>query len=151
MKAAVVHKIAKFVSWPAGAFQSPRAPIRFCVAGSDPMRAALMKLEVREVHGRRISVRGIADPGEVERRCDVLYLSDEGIQSPSIWVRGISDKPVLTFGESNADDADSSIVTISIDGNKVRFAINVAASEKAQLNIGAQLLQLAEFSNGRRH
>ena len=150
VKAAVVHKITKFVSWPAGAFQSPKAPIRFCVAGSEPLRAALTKLEVYEVHGRRFSVRGIADPVEVGRRCDVLYLSDEGIRNPSIWVREILDKPVLTFGESNADAADSSIVTISIDSNKVKFAINVAASEKAQLNIGAQLLQLAALSNRRR-
>lgn len=150
VKAAVVHKITKFVSWPAGAFKSPKAPIRFCVAGSEPLRAALTKLEVYEIHGRRFLVRGIADPVEVGGRCDVLYLSNEGVQNPSLWVREISDKPVLTFGEPNKKVTDSSIVTISIDRNKVKFDINVAASEKARLSIGAQLLQLAALTSKRR-
>lgn len=151
MKAAVVHKITKFVSWPSDAFPSGSAPIRFCVAGSEPLRTALTKLQVYEVHGRSFLVRGVADPVEVGSRCDVLYLSDEGIPDPATWVREIADKPVLTFGESIEEGVESSIFTISIDHNKVKFDINVAASERARLTIGAQLLQLAALSKrGRR-
>lgn len=150
VKAAVVHKITKFVSWPEDAFQSNKSPIRFCVAGSEPLRAALTRLQVHEVHGRSFLVRGVADPVDASGGCDVLYLSDEGVSDPSLWVHEIADKPVLTFGESKKDEADSSIVTISINRNKVRFDINVAASERARLNISAQLLQLAALTNNRR-
>ena len=42
VKAAVVHKIAKFVTWPDSAFSSADSPIRFCVVGNGGIFEALM-------------------------------------------------------------------------------------------------------------
>jgi hypothetical protein len=150
VKAAVVHKITKFVSWPADAFQASDDAIRFCVAGSEPLLEELEKLQAYEVHGRAIQVRGVVEPDDVVGNCEVLYLSEEGVQDSSPWVRQLSDKPVLTFGESGAGADAANIITLSINRNKVKFDINVAANEKTGLSIGAQLLQLAALSNKRR-
>ena len=50
---------------------------------------------------------------------------------------------MLTFGESGSAGANISIVRLAIRRDKVRFAINTNASNRAGLTISAQLLQLA--------
>lgn len=149
VKAAVAHKITKFVSWPEYAFSDPDAPIRFCVAGNAPIRRALEDLTSHEIHGRTLSVHTVIRPADAPGSCDVLYVSMEGAQDPSAWLDVVAGHPVLTFGETPENGGEASIVTMTVHDNKVRFNINVEASERAGLNIGAQLLQLAVLSNRR--
>ena len=149
VKAAVAHKIAKFVSWPDHAFDDPHAPIRFCVAGNAPIRRALEELKGRTIHGRQLTVESISRPTAALGNCDVLYVSRDSAHDPSEWIAVVARHPVLTFGETAENGGDASIVTLAVRNNKVRFDINVEASDRAGLNIGAQLLQLAAMSNRR--
>ena len=148
VKAAVVHKIAKFVSWPATSFESDDAPLQFCVAGRGMMYAALQKFDDRTVHGRPVRVYHVPDPMSAVAICDVLYLNPDDGRQAADWLRAVADDPVLTFGEAGQLGADDSIVTVTIRRNKVRFAINTEASDRAGLDISAQLLQLAAALGG---
>jgi len=145
VKAAIVTKITKFVSWPDGALGDGDAPLRFCVAEDREIFDAFLELRNYEIKGRPMSVQLVSAPSEAALDCDVLYLSDAGIDDPAAWLTEIESQPILTFGESS----EYSIVTITIRRKKVRFSINTRASEKAGLDIGAQLLQLAALSNRR--
>lgn len=145
IKAAIVHKITKFVSWPDGALGDSESPIRFCVAGDRDTYDALKIFEAHPVQGRPVLVAAVSEPEDVTRRCDVLYLADAGVASPDVWLAKIATQPILTIGES----AGASIVKITIRRKKVRFAINLEACELAGLNVGAQLLQLAALSDRR--
>lgn len=145
VRVAIVTKITKFVSWPDGALGEGDAPIRFCVADNREIFDAFLELRNHEIKGRPMSIQLVSAPPEAARDCDVLYMSDSGIDDPSVWLAEISTQPILTFGESS----DFSIVTITIRRKKVRFSINTQASDKAGLDIGAQLLQLAALSNRR--
>jgi hypothetical protein len=143
VKAAVVHKITKFVAWPDTAFASRDSPIRFCVAGQALMFDALQNLAERPIQGRPVHVVHMQEPVGMASNCDVLYLSPQKDQAAVDWLQPIADSPVLTFGESGKKGADGSIVRVSIRRDKVRFAINTDASDRAGLSISAQLLQLA--------
>ena len=143
VKAAIVHKIAKFVSWPEQRFDADNDRLRFCVLGDERILAAFEKLADRPIHGREIDVQFAPAPAEVATTCDVLYLAGDEQREASEWLEAVAGQPVLTFAESGRYAGDGSIVSMSIRRNKVRFSINLDANQGSQLRISAQLLQLA--------
>ena len=148
VKAAVVHKIAKFVTWPDSAFQAPDSPIRFCVSGNGGIHNALDRMGGRPIHGRAVVVKRVDQPAEAAASCDLLYLTEDADREPGDWLRAVANKPVLTFGDAGAYGGDDSIVMLTIRRNKVRFAINLEANANTGLSISAQLLQLAAGVGG---
>ena len=148
VKAAVVHKIAKFVTWPESAFASADAPIRFCVVGNGGIFDALNRMSDRPIQGRKVIVQRVLNPASVAGNCDVLYLTPDVERQAGEWISLIADEPVLTFGDAGAYGGSDSIVMLTIRRNKVRFAINLEANARTGLSISAQLLQLAAAVGG---
>ena len=148
VKAAVVHKIAKFVTWPESAFASADAPMRFCVAGNGGIFEALNRIGDRPVHGREVVVRRAPEPTSVVASCDVLYLTPDADRQAREWLDSVANAPVLTFGDAEAYGGTDSIVMLTIRRNKVRFVLNLEANTGTGLRISAQLLQLAAAVGG---
>ena len=149
VKAAIVHKISKFVDWPESAFSSEDSPIRFCVVGDDQILEALKKLSDRRIHGRLIDAIVAPDPSAVATSCDVLYLGSDAERDVAEWTDQVAGQPILTFGETGGYGAENSIVSVMVRRDKVRFEINLEANDGTGLRIGAQLLQLAAAVGGR--
>lgn len=143
VKAAIVHKIAKFVTWPESRFVADNEPLRVCVRGDAQILEAFLALQDRPIRGRLLSVSPAPEPTAAAAACDVLYLTQDERHSASEWLDAVAGHPVLTFGEAGGFAGDGSIVSMAIRRNKVRFSINLKANENSQLRIGAQLLQLA--------
>lgn len=143
VKAAIAHKIAKFVSWPDGRFDTEDRPLRFCVLGNRMILKAFESLSDRPIHGRSVRVLSAPQPLLVASSCEVLYLGHDNEREAAEWLSSVAGQPVLTFGESGEYGGDGSIVTMTIRRNKVSFSINLDANENTGLRISAQLLQLA--------
>jgi len=143
VKAVVVHKIAKFVSWPDARFDANDARLRLCVIGDRMVLDAFEALSERPIQGRALEVRSAPQPIEVADSCEVLFLGGDNERAASEWLEAVAGQPVLTFGNAGEYGAKGSIVTMTIRRNKVRFAINLEANEDTGLRISAQLLQLA--------
>jgi len=143
VKAAIVHKIAKFVTWPESRFVADDAPLRVCVQGDAQVLDAFLALQDRPIRGRLLSVNPAPEPSTAAAACDVLYLTDDEHHSAGEWLDAVAGHPVLTFAEAGGFAGDGSIVSMAIRRDKVRFSINLKANENSQLRIGAQLLQLA--------
>ena len=148
VKAAVVHKIAKFVTWPQSAFAAPDSPLRFCVVGDGMIFDALSRMSDRPIHGRNVTVRRVLDPSAAAGECDVMYLTNDIERPATAWLGEVADRPVLTFGDAESYGGSESIVMLTIRRNKVRFAINLEANSGTGLSISAQLLQLAASVGG---
>lgn len=143
VKAAIIYKIAKFVDWPEDAFSTRTEPLPLCLAESDPIGPSLDSLAGKIVWGRPLAIKRLSEISMVEADCRILFLGQDTLDSRNRLVSNVADSPVLTIGDS-ADFVDvGGIVTLEIEQSRVRFAINVGASERAGLNISAQLLQLA--------
>ena len=143
VKAAIVHKIAKFVTWPASRFVADDDRLRICVLGDAQVLDAFEALHNRPIHGRLLSVDAAPEPRAAAAACDVLYLTYDAQHSPDEWLDAVAGHPVLTFAEAGGYAGEGSIVAMAIRRNKVSFSINLKANESSQLRIGAQLLQLA--------
>jgi hypothetical protein len=145
VKAAIVYKIAKFVSWPDEAFPRGDRSLRICLAAAEPIAPAMDALKGRTVQGRMIEVHHFEDTTTPASDCAILFLGHDATVRRTSLLSDVADSPVLTIGDSAEFVDIGGIVTLEIENNRVQFAINVGASERAGLGISAQLLQLARI------
>lgn len=143
IKAAFVLNFAKFLEWPAEHFTDDSQPIAIGVIGDTPLATELEKIvRDRKVRGRTVTVTS-AKSGEEVSQVHMLFVG-AGQSATFAHVREQAQNgSVLTIGESPEFAAAGGIITFTIEGDKVRFAINMIAAEQAHLKISAQLQQLA--------
>jgi hypothetical protein len=145
VKAAYLFNFTKFVEWPTAAFAGGRAfSFSICVAGRNPFGPALTATLVGEtVAGRPLAARVVNAGGAAG--CHVLFVP-AGVPAAA-YLRAVGKEPVLTVGESADFLAQGGAINFVLDEGRVRFEINQAAAERAQLRISSRLLQLGRGSN----
>ena len=150
VKAAFIYNFAKFVQWPANAFQRPSDPISICLLGQDPFGSSLDDTVAnRTIDGRSLTIRRLANVKQVAG-CHVLFIgSAEDKRLPSV-VAGIRATGVLTIGDSDFSGADDVVINFKLESGKVRFDINVDAAEREKLRISSRLLSLAHIVESNR-
>lgn len=146
VKAAIIFKIAKFVSWPEHAFDNESEPLSVCLPKNDPMSEAMSALSGKSVHGRILSVQHLDLSSAPLTGCQVLFLSKPAGDARFMLLESLAERPVLTVSDDTRFARHGGIITLEIRQNRVQFAINVDASNNAGLNISAQLLQLAKIT-----
>ncbi len=149
IKAAIIFKIAKFVSWPQDAFKDRSDSLSVCVQKDDPISPAISALGGKPIHGRVLSVKFLDEPELLSADCQILFLTNTHSEQQIALLTSIADQPILTISDTEQFIDRGGIISLEIAQNRVQFAINVEASETAGLNISAQLLQLAKIM-GRR-
>ena len=149
VKAALIFKLAKFVSWPDSAYSGLSEPLSVCVQKSDPIVAALSTLSGKPIHGRAFSVRYFDNSPFISTDCQILFVSNVSSERPTALLNEISNQPVLTIIDNVNSAHQDGIIGLKIKQNRVQFEINIAASETAGLDISAQLLQLAKITDNR--
>ena len=151
LKAAFLFNFAKFFEWPTDAFESAKAPISICVFRHDPFGGALEEV-IREkaINNRELQARRINEPSEL-KTCQLVFVSDrEGRQLPEI-LNSLKGSSALVVGEG-ADFADrGGAIQFFLENNKLRFAINVDAIQRARLQASSKLLALARIVHDKDH
>jgi YfiR/HmsC-like len=151
LKAAFLFNFAKFVAWPPDAFPGGNAPITLCVFRHDPFGSALDEV-IREkaINNRELLARRIHDLPEL-RTCQLVFVSErEEKQLPEILdiLKGAS---ALVVGESTDFAERGGAVQFFLESNKLRFAINVDAIQRARLQASSKLLALARIVHDNGH
>jgi hypothetical protein len=143
IKAAYLYHFAMFVDWPADAFSSKDSPIVIGIVGNDPFGPAIDDtVRDKRIDGRRLVVRRL-DWTQDLRQCHILFLADGGrIAEVARRVSGLS---VLIVGETQDLASHGAVINFRIEGNRVRFDINVDAAKRSHLTISSQLLNLARI------
>lgn len=150
VKAAFVYNFVKFVQWPPGTFQSSTEPLSICVLGEDPFGRSLDDTVAgRAIDGRRLTVRHISSVKQ-SARCHVLFVGSAENKKSSPILAEIKTPGVLTIGESDASIPDGAVINFKLEGDKVRFEINVEAAEREKLRISSRLLTLAHIVDPRK-
>jgi hypothetical protein len=141
VKAAILYNLARFVSWPAGAFADSTAPFVICVLGADPFGARLEEV----LRGHHIGERGIKAVrlAEVKPGCHVLFLSNSEQRRLPALLGQLRGSGALTVGELEDFTKLGGMVRLSTQGEQVRFDINVPAAAAEDLKVSARLMALA--------
>jgi hypothetical protein len=140
LKAAFLYNFAKFAEWPA---LPAVAPIVLCVTGSEDIAAAL----AQTVRGQNVGGRSL----EVSRdqnnsgwpHCQLLFIADGEWRRTAAALDGIKALPVLTVSDGKGFAEAGGMIELYIEEGRMRFAINMYATERAGLHLSSRLLGLA--------
>ena len=147
VKAAFLYKFASFVEWPA---EMAQAPLCIAVVGRDPFGEMLDQV----VQGKSINGRGFLikrfKPGQEAADCQIVFISE----SEKTRVRSILDRlqggSVLTVSDIPGFCQGGGVIEFEAVDEKVHFAINPEAGERARLKLSAKLLSVAKIVRERR-
>ena len=143
LKAAFLFNFAKFVKWPSEQNEEANAHLRFCVIGLNPISLALDQfIKDKTVQGRKPEIRNITDQNQLPG-CQVLFISQTEQNSILNILSAVKGTGVLTVGETRDFIQRGGMIEFMIVENKLRFAINLEAAKRAQLEVSSQLLKLA--------
>ncbi len=141
VKAALLYKVSKFVSWPSTAASG--SAFALCVIGSDPFGASLAGVGVSSIKGRRVKILRYPSPNPDVQRCDVAFISTAESQRLTEVLATLKGRPVLTISDTPGFASRGGMIGLETRVNKIAFEVNVAASKAAGIEISSQLLQLA--------
>ena len=144
VKAAFLFHFAQFVESPEGAFRDANSPLIYCTVGFDPFEGTLdATLKGKSVNGRAIEVRHVKQAPEAQG-CHLLFVGEgQKRQIPAVLAQ-FRGAPVLIVGESEKFAEEGGTIGFALEGNKVRFEVNLETAEKSGLKISAKLLALAK-------
>jgi hypothetical protein len=142
VEAAYLYQFGRYVEWPADR-RNDGDTFLICVLGTDPFRAALEEIVADKViDGRRVVARRIAALSE-SPDCRVLFISpSEDRRVPEI-LKALGGTRILTVGRGAQFTKRGGMIAFTLEARKVRFVVNLAATEAAQLTLSSQLLRVA--------
>lgn len=139
VKAALMYRIAKFVTWP----NHHDNNLGLCVLGADPFGASLDALESLTVRDDDVRVYRKINLRDIDKDCAVVFISESERSRIDIVLSRLAGLPVLTIADFQGFAEQGGIIEFSRAAPRIGFRINVDASERAGLKISSQLLQVA--------
>lgn len=143
VKAAYLANFGKFVAWPGYVASAANEAFKVCVLGEDPFGADLDAAVAGETIGRaHIAIKRISRPQDAVD-CRILFVSSSEASQWKEILAVLRTSSVLTVSDMPQFVERGGIIQFLLEGNRVRFDINLAATERAGLNVSSELLKLA--------
>jgi hypothetical protein len=151
VKASFVYTVAKFVDWPAAAFETAASPLVFGILGDDPIEDPLHRAASgKTVGGHPVVVVRVTDEKD-QALCHVLFIGRSEAARVDGVIERLRDASVLTVGEFDRFAQRGGILRLRLEENMVRFEVNVDAAERAHLQISSKILKLGKVVRDRKH
>jgi hypothetical protein len=147
IKAAVLYKLASFVSWPA---DRDSEAICIGVIGKDPFGRFLDQgAQGRTINGREVHVERFQSVSEVGH-CQILFISASEGRRLRETLAPLRGKPILTVGDVAGFCESGGIINLKVTDSGLRLEINVEAGQQTGLQFSYKLLRLAKIVQGSR-
>jgi hypothetical protein len=141
-KAAFVFNFAKFIEWPVG--PATAGPLHIGVLGNDGVTDALSDIaRVKKAGVRPLAIRRVT-AGDDLPKLHVLFLGASGKPQLTEILKRLNGSHVLTVSDVELFCQSGGVIGLMLDGNHLRFEVNLAAAERAQLRVSSKLLTLAK-------
>ena len=134
VKAAFLVSFAKFVKWP-----ETTAPLVVCAFADARFERTLERLAQGEtVNGRQIISRRITRWADA---CNIVFVSED--EQDLFRILRQAPPGVLTVGEDPAFLREGGMINFVVENQRVRFDVNLKASERASVTLSSRLLTVA--------
>jgi YfiR/HmsC-like len=143
VKAAYLYNFAKFVEWPDQNSVDKNSPFEICVLGVDPFQGALDAAVAGEsIDGKRVVPKRISKPQDVNS-CRILFISSSEEQHLRDILTTLDKTRVLTVSDIPHFSELGGMIGFVLEGNRVRFDVNLSSAREAGLVLSSQLLKVA--------
>ena len=143
VKAAYLYNFGRFVEWPAKAPSIRVESFELCVLGKDPFGPALYRTIAGEtIGGKYVVARSVASPEDAGDCREVFISSSEARQLGEI-LPALNEARVLTVSDMPAFTERGGMIQFVSENNRVRFQVNLSATQRAGLTLSSELLKVA--------
>ncbi|HEV2105009.1 MAG TPA: YfiR family protein [Candidatus Eisenbacteria bacterium] len=150
VKAALLYNFGVFTEWPASAFEGPASPFVVGVVGDNPFGDALAHtLAGKRIGAHPVALRLFRRPEDVSD-CHILFVAASERSRLDRVRAALGDAPTLTVGDMDGFADGPGMIGLSLEGGRVRMAVNRANVARAHLVISSRLLALARIVDGDR-
>lgn len=145
LKAAFLYHFTKFTEWPTNRFQNADAPFIIAMAGHSRSTVELEQIaQERKVQGRTVIIRTVKTL-EAAHDAHVLFVSSSEDARLKEWLPAVPRSGLLSIGESESFARQGGIINFVLEGENIRFEINMGQADSAGVKISAQLQKLARI------
>jgi len=143
VKAAYLYNFGRFVEWPGKVAAAQGGPFTVCVLGPDPFGRSLdAALAGETVGGKTVVAKRISSPEE-SGNCQILFLSLTEDGRLSTIIADLDKKAVLTVSDMRQFTQRGGMIQFVLEGKRVRFEVNLTATQRAGLTLSSELLKVA--------
>lgn len=151
VKAAFLLNFAKFIEWPTNVFQNEKTPLTVCVFRYDPLGSALDEvIRGKSINGREVMARRINELPDLNS-CQLVFVSEREEKHLPEILNSLKGASVLVVGEGEDFAERGGGIQFYLEGNRVRFAVNVDALQRGRLSVSSKLLALARIVHDKGH
>jgi len=150
VKAVYLLNFGRFAKWPQVGRATESKAFALCVIGRDPFGSALdATIAGESIDGTPVVTRRLNAATDAVG-CRILFISESETAQVKRILDHIQGKPTLTVSDMPKFTDHGGMIEFVSDGNRVRFAVNVAAAERAGLVLSSELLRVAVSVKGSR-
>jgi hypothetical protein len=143
VKAAYLYGFGRFVAWPAPGPSNDGTSFSICVLGDDPFGRLLDDVAAGGVlTGKPVRVVRLASDAPV-LGCQMLFVSASEERRIDRVLGTIGALPVLTVSDAPRFAQRGGMIGFTLDNNRVRFVVNLEATQRAGLTLDSELLRVA--------
>ena len=149
VKAVFLYSFGRYVQWPETAFAKASDPFVIGILGEDSFGGALDEIAAKKtLQGRPIVVRRFASLEDYQRPCHILFVSRSlSNDLQAALLEKVAGQPVFVVGEVPGYAEGGANANFVIDGERIRFELNVDTARQARLRMDAKLLSLGKPVN----
>lgn len=143
VKAAYLFNFGRFVEWPTRIAATWGDAFTVCVLGQDPFGPALdAALAGETIGGKRVIAKRISAPHD-SGNCQILFLNSAKSEALDRVIEAGDKNSVLTVSDMPQFLERGGMIQFVLEGNRVRFEVNLAAAQHAGLTLSSELLKVA--------
>ena len=143
VKATYLYNFGRFVKWPDTIPAGKGDSFLVCVLGQDPFGAILdSTLAGEALDGKPVVLRRISKPREAGE-CRILFISSAEEKHLKEILTALDEAGVLTVSDMPGFTRRGGMIQFVMEGDRIRFEINLATAESARLVLSSELLKVA--------
>jgi hypothetical protein len=143
VKATYLFNFGRFVKWPATLSAGKGDSFPVCVLGQDPFGPILdSTLAGETLDGKPVVLRRISKPQEAGE-CRILFISSAEEKHLKEILVAVDESGVLTVSDMRDFTRRGGMIQFLLEGDRVRFEINLSSAETARLVLSSELLKVA--------
>jgi hypothetical protein len=142
VKAAYLYNFGRFVEWP-GKEANQGGSFTVCVLGQDPFGPSLdTTLAGETIDGKTPVAKRISNAQE-SGDCQILFLGVSEASRLNKIIAQLDQRSVLTVSDMPQFVKSGGMIQFVLEGTKVRFEVNLTATQHAGLTLSSELLKVA--------
>jgi hypothetical protein len=143
VKATYLYNFGRFVKWPGTVPAGKGDSFPVCVLGQDPFGTILdSTLAGEALDGKPVVLRRLSKPQDAGE-CRILYISSTEEKHLKEIFTALDESGVLTVSDMPGFTRRGGMIQFVLEGDRVRFEINLTSAESARLVLSSELLKVA--------